>query len=136
MDSMNDEEKKIIIDEDWKSQVQAEKEAMARKSPPETSAETSAEKPAAAPHEPIGVLPEPTLADLCTMLGAQAMVALSAYADPNEGRKPEQLEQAKYIIDMLAVLESKTQGNRTPEEIALFSNTLHELRMAYMAVQK
>jgi hypothetical protein len=129
---MSDEEKKIIIDEDWKTQVQAEKEAMARKPAPETSPE----QPSAASPHAHGTLPEPTLIDLCTMLGAQAMIALSAYSDLQEGKKPEQLDQAKYFIDMLAVLEAKTQGNRTPEEIALLSQTLHELRMGYVAVQR
>ena len=129
---MSDEEKKIIIDEDWKTQVQAEKEAMARK----PAAESAAEPPGPnASHEPHGSLPEPTLTDLVTMLGTQAMITLSAYADPKEGKKPEQLEQAKYFIDMLAVLEAKTQGNRTPEEISLLSQSLHELRMGYVAVQ-
>jgi hypothetical protein len=36
---------------------------------------------------------------------------------------------------MLEMLERKTHGNRTPEEIALLSRTLHELRMAYVAVE-
>jgi hypothetical protein len=130
---MSGEEKKIIIDEDWKTQVQAEKEAMARKPATETKAEPPGPKTS---HEPHGTLPEPTLTDLVTMLGAQAMIALSAYADPKEGKKPEQLEQAKYFIDMLAVLEAKTQGNRTPEEISLLSQSLHELRMGYVAVQQ
>ena len=130
---MSDEAKKIIIDEDWKTQVQAEKEAMARK----PAAETTAESPGPeVSRGPLGPLPEPTLTDLLTMLSAQAMIALSAYADPKEGKKPEQLEQAKYFIDMLAVLEAKTQGNRTPEEISLLSQSLHELRMSYVAVQR
>jgi hypothetical protein len=129
---MSEPEKKIIIDEDWKTQVQAEKEAMARK----PAAETAAESPGPqASRERLGPLPEPTLTDLLTMLSAQAMIALSAYADPKEGKRPEQLEQAKYFIDMLAVLEAKTQGNRTPEEISLLSQSLHELRIGYMSVQ-
>jgi hypothetical protein len=33
------------------------------------------------------------------------------------------------------MLEEKTQGNRTPEEISLLSRLLHELRMTYVAVQ-
>jgi hypothetical protein len=126
---MSNEEKKIIIDEDWKTQVQAEKEAMARKSPPEAAPERPA---AARDDQPHGPLPEPTLADLCTLLGTQAMIALGTYADPNEGGKPEHLDQAKYFIDMLSLLEAKTQGNRTPEEIAILSQTLHELRMTYL----
>jgi hypothetical protein len=34
------------------------------------------------------------------------------------------------------MLEAKTHGNRTPEEIALLSRTLHELRMAYVTVER
>jgi hypothetical protein len=40
------DEKKIIIDEDWKSQVQAEKEAAAKAKPAAGEAATGAEQPA------------------------------------------------------------------------------------------
>lgn len=34
------------------------------------------------------------------------------------------------------MLEEKIQGNRTPEETAMLSHLLHELRMAYVALQE
>jgi hypothetical protein len=40
------------------------------------------------------------------------------------------------MIDSLEVIEQKTHGNRTPEEISLLSRTLHELRMAYVSVEQ
>jgi hypothetical protein len=39
------------------------------------------------------------------------------------------------LVDMLQVLEDKTAGNRTSDESRLLDNTLHDLRMAYVAVQ-
>jgi hypothetical protein len=47
-----------------------------------------------------------------------------------------QLDQAKHSIDLLAVLQKKTEGNRTPQESDELEAALHELRMAYVTVQK
>ena len=43
-----------------------------------------------------------------------------------------QLDQAKHSIDLLTVLQQKTEGNRTPEESGELEAALHELRMAYV----
>lgn len=118
------QEKKIIVDEDWKSQVQAEKEA-AKQSQEETP-ETSR------PREP---LPPASLTFLATTLAMQAMVGMGMIANPATGKAEPELEQAKHLIDTLGVLWDKTQGNRTPEESATLERLLHELRMGYVAVQ-
>ncbi|MFH1922690.1 MAG: DUF1844 domain-containing protein [Planctomycetota bacterium] len=124
-------QKKIIIDEHWKSQVQAEKEELARKQA-QKEEEASADE-AAGPDVP---LPPPSLEILASSLGIQAMMAMGLLADP-EGGKPEvHLNQAKHYIDTIAMLEEKTEGNRTAEETAVFSNLLHELRMGFLAVQE
>ena len=47
----------------------------------------------------------------------------------------ETLEQAKHFIDTLALLEEKTAGHRTPEESALLSEMLHQLRLGYVMAQ-
>lgn len=132
-----DEQPKIIIDEDWKSQAQAEKEALARQRTPEPAAEAAPANPASAAPEPEPELGEPfppaSLTTLISMLATQAMLAMGQGPNPLTGQVEVQLDFAKYLIDTLSVLEEKTQGNRTPQEIALLSSVLHELRMAYVA---
>ena len=125
---MSDEETskpKIIIDEDWKEQVQAEKESLERgKQQPEDET--------ARAYEP---LPEASLSMLVTTLATQAMVALGQIPNPISGQPQVDLEHAKHFVDTLAVLEEKTEGNRTPEETQLLSSMLHELRLGFVEMQ-
>ena len=52
--------------------------------------------------------------------------------DPQQGRPPVNLSQAKEIIDILSVLEGKTRGNLNPEEQAILDDMLYALRMKYV----
>jgi hypothetical protein len=60
------------------------------------------------------------------------MMALGEVPHPATGIVQEELEQAKYLIDVLGVLQEKTQGNLNPEETALLDGLLYELRMKYV----
>jgi len=125
---MAEEEKKIIVDEDWKQEAQREKEILAAKEKAEKEEEKEEE-----PQER-GPLPEGNLAALISMLATQALFALGLLqVKGQEERKPD-LELAKYNIDMLSTLEEKTRGNLTDEEQKVLSNTLSELRMGYVKV--
>ena len=136
-------ERKIIIDEDWKSQVEAEKEELQRKKQEQKASETAgqaeaeAAEPAAEPEaEGDAPLPPPSLEFLASSLGMQAMIAMGLMPSPLTGKPEVHLHQAKHLIDTLAMLEEKTEGNRTPEETAVIGNLLHELRMGFVAVQQ
>jgi hypothetical protein len=118
---------KIIVDEDWKAQVQAEKQQHARQRQPKEAG--TSQGGADAP------LPPPSLALLATTLGMQAMAALGLLPDPAIGKAETRLEQARHFIDLLGVLQQKTEGNRTPEESRILEDLLHELRMGYVAVR-
>ena len=122
------EEKKIIIDEDWKKQAQKEKEILKEKEKAEKE-ETPAEEPGAGRRGP---LPEPSLASLIQMLTTQALFAMGVLQIKGQEEQPVDLEMAKYNIDMLGVLEAKTKGNLTPDEEAALSSTLNELRMGFV----
>ena len=129
-DNPNDQpDKKIIIDEDWKSRVQAEKEELEEKQRQQDKS------PSAGQGEPDAPLPTPSLEVLAGSLGMQAMVAMGLLPNPVSGKPEVRLNQAKHFIDTIALLEEKTEGNRTPEETAVISDLLHELRMGYVAVQ-
>jgi len=127
MGKEKEQEKKIIVDEDWKQQAQKEKEILAAQEEAEKKDKQQEEKP----HGP---LPEGNFAALISMLTTQALFAMGLLQmKGQEERKPD-LELAKYNIDMLHVLEEKTKGNLTKEEEAVLSNTLNELRMGYVKI--
>lgn len=116
------EEKKIIIDEDWKSQVEAEKEAFAKEAVDEPAAGGQAMPPA-------------SFEMLVTTFATEAMVALGQLPNPFTNEHGLSFDHAKYTIDMLQVLQDKTKGNLSTEEAALLENLLHQLRMAYVTLQ-
>jgi len=135
-------ERKIIIDEDWKSQAQAEKEELLKKSATTEDAPPSA-APGATPSESAssadsaktaqrGPLPPPSLASLASMLAMQAMVSLGVVPNPLSGKAEIDVDQARHFIDTIEMLEQKTAGNRTTEESSILTGMLHELRMAYV----
>ena len=130
------DDKKIIIDEDWKSQVEAEKEEA------EANREAS---DAADPTGSIGSedekptqeipLPPADFTTIVSMLATQAMLNLGTLPNPMTGKTDRNLPQAKHAIDLVEVLKEKTKGNCNPQEEAMLQNLLHELRMAYVASQ-
>ncbi|MGH7233563.1 MAG: DUF1844 domain-containing protein, partial [Nitrospiraceae bacterium] len=52
--------------------------------------------------------------------------------DPQQERVPINLSQAKEIIDILSMLESKTKGNLTTDEQTVLTDMLYALRMKYV----
>ncbi len=127
-DQENKEEKKIIVDEDWKQEAQREKEVLAAKEKAEEEDKQKDEPEARGP------LPEGNLAALISMLATQALFSLGLLQMKGQEEKKPDLELAKYNIDMLEVLEEKTKGNLTEEEEKVLSTTLSELRMGYVRV--
>jgi hypothetical protein len=119
--------KKIIIDEDWKSQVQAEKEAERIKQPPEQTQKLEA--------EPEAPLPAPTLSFLAGTLYLQGAIAMGLLPNPVSDKQPAvRIDQARHAIELLTVLQLKTEGNRTPEESEEIEGMLHQLRLAFITV--
>ena len=121
------EEKKIIVDEDWKAEAQREKEILAAQEEAEKK-KTPEEKQARGP------LPQGNFAALISMLTTQALFALGLLQVKGQEKREPDLELAKYNIDMLETLEEKTKGNLTKEEETVLANTLNELRMGYVKV--
>ncbi len=121
------EEKKIIVDEDWKAEAQKEKEILVAQEDAEKK-KTPEEKQARGP------LPQGNFAALISMLTTQALFALGLLQVKGQEKREPDLELAKYNIDMLEILEEKTKGNLTKEEETVLANTLNELRMGYVKV--
>lgn len=115
---------KIIVDDDWKSSAQAEKEKLA-----------AAEKEQAEKSKESGIPEEIGFRELLSMLASQALMYMGAFPDQS-GRAMVALDIAKMNIDMLAVLEEKTKGNLSEEESTMLVQTINELRMQFVEVAK
>jgi 3-oxoacyl-ACP reductase-like protein len=129
------EDKKIIIDEDWKSQVEAEKRVAekeaAAKQPAPSPAAAGATRPGAT--GPGGyAMPPASLEMLVTTLATESLMALGQIPHPQSGQPIFEPVQAKYLIDTIEVLREKTKGNTTPQEAQLMEEILHQLRLAYV----
>ncbi len=73
---------------------------------------------------------------LVSYLGTTAMFQMGLVAGPGGQHIPADLLNARNSIDMIEVLERKTQGNLTPDESRLLEDVLYELRMAYVEVER
>ena len=66
-----------------------------------------------------------------------AAVHFGDYPDPVTGeKKPLNLEGASQMIEILAMLEKKTEGNLTAQERSLIEQVLYDLRMRFVAAQQ
>jgi hypothetical protein len=130
LDEAMAEDKKIIIDEDWKSQVQAEKEQAAKqKAAPQAQGQRPSD---------LGdvVMPPASLELLLTSLATEALVALGQVPHPATQQVHVHREHAKYLIDTVEVLREKTKGNLTPGEQNMIDNLLHQLRLVFVETGK
>jgi len=121
MTDKNDE-KKIIIDEDWKSKVEREREQDRHK--PE-------EKPAAAPDQEMQQAGMTLFDYLVSTLAAQTMMALGLVAEEGQTQVMVDLGAARHMIDSLMMLREKTKGNLTTDEEANLSEAISELQRVF-----
>jgi hypothetical protein len=120
------EEPKIIVDDDWKSQVEKEKEQLKEQKTEQADAEGA----------PAGELPPASFPMLVSTLATQAMAAMGMLPDPATGEANVHRPMAKHFIDTLDLLQEKTKGNLAEEEETMLRDALHQLRMAFMAMPK
>jgi hypothetical protein len=111
---------KIIVDSEWKSRVETEKKRLKQQEhdqPP-----------------PQGELPTASFPVLVSTLASQALVTLGQIPDPYTGKSELHLTAAKHFIDTLAMLAEKTTGNLLPDEAAMLTDVIHQLRLAYVEI--
>lgn len=152
------EEPKLIIDEDWKTQVQREKELLKQKKAQESAehadeSSVKSDSSSAQDNEELTEqadasnevaegeddLPPPPPASFEFLVSGMATQAVAAMGQlPGDDGKPlpVRLDYARHYIDLLGVIESKTTGNLTDSEQKFLQNTLHQLRMLFVAVKK
>lgn len=124
---------KILVDSDWKAQAQAEKAKLAEK---DAKAQPAPGKGTAAPGQPPspGQLPAASFETLVSTMVTQAIYGLGGIADPRTGQPVIDLELARHQIDLLGVLQDKTEGNLSDDEKDLLGQTLYELRSRYVQI--
>ncbi len=132
--SAEQEEPKIVVDEDWKSRVQAEKEAAGK--PAAKSAATGADEKEPEQATAGERLPAASFELLLSTLAAQALTAMGKLPDLVQGHAVVRPDLAKHYIDMLGMLEQKTKGNLTPDEAGMLDGVLHQLRMTFVTIRR
>jgi hypothetical protein len=126
-----DDPLKKKVDESWKEQAEREKHVAAQPSGRE----------AAPVHEEHGDaeaggaegLPQARFDLFLSGLAMEALIALGDMAHPTTRKQAMNLTHAKYLIDLIGILEQKTAGNLTVDEDRLLKDTLYQLRMRYLA---
>ncbi len=139
---MSEDGPKIQIDSDWKAEAQREKERLAQQAKAKAASAAQAASgsagsgaaggrgASAGPRE----MPPANFETLMGQLASQALMYLGAYTDPRTGQPLLDLDVARHHIDLLGVLEEKTQGNLKEEESRALVAMLYELRSRYVQV--
>ena len=130
------EKPKIIVDNDWKAQAQADKEKLAQEVESQAAQEGAAGAAGPAGEGEAGgrprEIPPANFSVLVSSLVTQAFFALGAIEDPVSKKRYVDLDLAKHHIDMLTVLEDKTKGNLTDDEKRALDRAIYEARMQYV----
>ena len=129
-----DEPIKKRVDESWKDQAEREKH-----SPPaagsglgEKGRETLSQTAPQA-GQPSEEAPGARFDLFISGLAMEALIALGDMAHPTTRKQSTNLPQAKYLIDLLDILEEKTKGNLLADETKLLKDALYQLRMRYLS---
>jgi hypothetical protein len=118
---MTDEsEGRLHIDDDWKAEAAREKQRLSEQ-------QEQAPRQGGAPGGD-----EATFIELINTLAMQAVIGLGGLQGPGGERIPPNPFAAKHYIEMLEVLQKKTEGNLTDDENRTLEAVLYELRMQYV----
>ena len=77
-------------------------------------------------------LPKANIMLLLSGIATQAYIQLGVVDNPLTKKNEQNIDQAKYTIDTLLVLEEKTKGNLNDEEKKYLENILNDLRTRYI----
>jgi hypothetical protein len=119
---------KIIVDSDWKSQAQAEKDRLAQEEAKSAAAGGRQGEP--------GELPQADFRALVDMLVMQALMYLGGVADRRTGQAIFDPDLSRFYIDLLGVLEEKTRGNITEPESRDLQEAVAGLRARYVELMQ
>jgi len=109
------EEKKKKVDDTWKEAIEKEKTNQ------EETAKIQEEYPQ-----------EINLGLFLSSLMVEGLIALGDIENPMTKKKEMNLGQARYVIDVISMLEEKTKNNVTADEKTAIDQILYELRKRYV----
>ncbi len=136
----------LHIDSDWKKEAQEEKKRLAeleaqRKTPPPAPAAAASGAQPAGAAAPAGrgvgaggrEVPTASFDTLVQSIATQVFYYLGDLS--TRGAEPMlNLDMAKNNIDVLGMLEEKTRGNLSAEEIVNLDTSLYETRMRFISI--
>lgn len=108
---------------------------LSSKPSPATAAEpspTTAPPSSASSHEDHDAKIPLTFSSFILSLGTSTLMLLGETLALDQPATPVNLPQAKEIIEILSMLETKTKGNLAPDEATVLRDMLYTLRMKYV----
>jgi hypothetical protein len=79
--------------------------------------------------------PDASISELITMCSSPALIGLGIVPAPGQDTAEVDLPLARHFIDLLALLNDKTEGQLEDTDQLALDQALHELRMAFVQVQ-
>ncbi len=86
--------------------------------------------------EPRRPLPPVDFSGFILGLAETALLQLGLLKIQGQEQAHKDLQGAKHTIDLIALLEQKTEGNLTDQEKRILKDTLFQLRMAFVEASK
>ncbi len=81
-------------------------------------------------------VPAASLSGLVLSLSAAALAYMGKPVTPGAAQPETNLPLAKHTIDTIAMLQAKTEGNRTEEETKVLDGLLYQLRLTYVKMEE
>jgi hypothetical protein len=88
------------------------------------------------PHPPAVALGPVDFSTHVLSLASTALIALGRMPAPDGRPHPLDLETSRHLIDVLAMLETKTKGNLDEAETKLLASLIYDLRVAFVDAQE
>lgn len=120
------------VDESWKEQAEKEKQA-APQAAAQAKPAAAQEKPQLEPADEQEGMPQARFDLFVSGLAMEALIALGDMPHPVSRKQAVNLHQAKYLVDVLGIIEEKTRGNLSVDESKLIQDALYQLRMRYLS---
>ncbi len=94
----------------------------------------AASSPSPSDSKPVPVGPQLSFSTFVLSLGTSALMLMGEQLSPENPALPVNLPQAKEVIDILLILQEKTEGNLTEEETNVLRDMLYTLEMKYVGL--
>lgn len=129
---MEESEERGFVIRDKRGQSQEEPTAPPSQAPSFSPSSDTSQGSQKGTKETPAAAPPLTFSSFIFSLGTSALMLMGEQLDPDQPTQTVNLQGAKEVIDILSLLETKTQGNLTSEEQTVLRDLLYALRMKYV----